>query len=217
MKITTRTSRMPIEPLSPIARELRDYIHQRHPRYDYREVLDVIIEIFGQRTSVKNPRTGELGRALGFRNYKVVKLAEAVEPRYVQINRAFQGRFYVRIESEFYYSRDEQEQEFESVLNELEEFVQAVLPSITNRKVHRAIGVLYHDILDLNEQGALYKAIKKYHELILVLDAGGERHDLRDADQGTTANQYILTEHGEEVFYAWQRGEFESNLNPGEE
>ncbi len=77
--------------------------------------------------------------------------------------------------------------------------------------------VLYPNILGLNEQGALYKAIKKYHELILVLDEEGERHDLRDADQGTTPHQYILTENGEEVFYAWQRGEFYGSPNPMEE
>ena len=208
---------MPIEPFSPIARELKEYIRQRHPGYDYREVLDVIIEIFEQRTSVRNPRTGELARALGFRNYKIISLAEAAEPRYVQINRAVSGRFYVRIESEFYYSRDEQEQEFESVLNELEEFVQTVLPSITNKRVYRAIELLYPDIIDLNEQGDPYEAIKKYHELILILDEEGERHDLRDADKGRTAHQYILTEDGEDVFYAWQRGEFEGNTDLMEE
>ena len=211
MQITIRTSRIPIEPFSPIARELKEYVQQRHPGYDYREVLDVIIEVFNQRTSVRNPRTGELARALGFKNYKVINRAEAAEPRYVQVNRAISGRFYVRIDSDFYFSRDEQEREFEAVLNELEEFVQIVLLSIANRRVHRAIDLLYPDILDLNEQGDLYEAIKKYHELILILDEEGERHDLRDADLGITAHQYILTEDGEDVFYAWQRGEFEGD------
>lgn len=208
---------MSIEPSSPIARELKEYIQQKHPRYDYRGCLDLIIEIFEQRTSGRNPRTGELARALGLKNSKVINLAEAMEPKYVQINRAVSGRFYVRIEPEFYYSRDEQEREFELVLDELEEFVRDVLPDITNENVHRAINVLYPDILDLNEQGALYDAIKKYHELILILDAEGERYDLRDADKGKTAHQYILTENGEEVFYAWQRGEFYDNFTPMEE
>jgi hypothetical protein len=215
--MTTRTSRIPTESNSPITRELKEYIEQRHPRYDYREGIDLVIEIFEQRTRGRNPRTGESAKALGFKNYKVIKLTKALEPRYVQIDRAVSGRFYVRIESDFYYFRDEQEREFALVLDELEEFVQTVLPDITNKKVHRAINVLYHDILDLNEQSDLYRAIKKYHELILILDAEGERHDLRDADYGTTAHQYTLTEHGEEVFYAWQRGEFEGNFNPVEE
>jgi hypothetical protein len=177
----------------------------------------LIIEIFEQRTPGRNPRTGELARALGFKNYKVVNLAKAVEPRYVQINRAFSSRFYVRVDSEFYYSRNEQEREFELVLDELEEFVQTILPDITNERVHRAIELLCPDILDLYEQGDLYGAIKKYHELILILDEEGERHDLRDADLGTTAHQYILTEDGEDVFYAWQRGEFEGNTDLMEE
>jgi len=115
-------------------------------------------------------------------------------------------------------SRDEQEEEFESVLVELEEFVQNILAGITNEKVHRAINVLYPEILDLNEQDDLYGAIKEYHGLILILDAEGERHDLRDADRGRTAHQYTLTEYGEEVFYVWQRGEFERSSNSeGEE
>ena len=217
MKILVRISEMSIEPFSPVARELREYIQQRHPGYDYREVLDLIIEIFEQRTPGRNPRTGELARALGFKNYKVVNLAEVVEPRYVQINRAVSGRFFVRIDTGLCYSRNKQEREFEAVLDELEEFVRIVLPGITNERVHRAIGLLYPDILDLYEQGDLYGAIKKYHELILILDEEAERHGLRDANLGRTAHQYILTEDGEDVFYAWQRGEFEGNTDLMEE
>lgn len=213
IKITIRVSGIPTEPSSPIARELKEYIQQRHPRYDYRDGLEMIIEIFEQRTTGRNPRTGELRKALGSRNYKVVSLAEAMEPRYVQIDRGGSGRLYVRIESKFYYSRKKQEQEFESVLDELEEFVENILPTITNKKVHRAIDVLYPEILDLNEQDELYKAIKKYHELIQILDEEGERHDLRDADLGRTAHRYTLTEYGEEVVYTWQHGEFEGSSN----
>jgi hypothetical protein len=215
--MTIKIAEIPTEPSSPLAGELKEYIGQKHPRYDYRDCLDLIIEIFEQRSSGRNPRTGDLARALGLKNSKIINLAEAIEPKYVRINRAVSGRFYVRIESDFHCSRDVQEREFESVLNELEEFVQDVLPGITNERVHRAIDVLYPDILGLNEQGDLYKAIKKYHELILILDLEGERHDLRDADLGITAHQYILTESGEDVYYAWQRGEFSGNPNLTEE
>ncbi|KYK34881.1 MAG: hypothetical protein AYK19_11595 [Theionarchaea archaeon DG-70-1] len=205
----TYTSDLPKKPVSLIAQEFSDYIRSKHPRYDYRECLDIVIEVFIKKEeSGKNPSTSDLAAVLGTKNQKIISRVKAIQPRYIQIDKRNSGRFYVRIGSEFRYTRDKIQEVYEYIVQELKRFIKENFKEISNERCIRAIKILYPEIFHWARQKKLSKMINKYRELLQILNEENLNHDLPDINKGTTSYRYILTGNGRDVYYVWLRGEF---------
>lgn len=165
--------------------------------------MDLIIEIYYQNSADGPPSTSDLVNALNLKRWIIYSRIRALYPEYIQKNRG-SSHFYLRVESNFYYTGDEIGENFNDVIGILSDYVREVFPYILNHRCIRAVNILYPKIIQEN----LSTAVKKYRELILIFNEERIDHGLPDMDTGNTANRYILTENGEEIFFAWQRGEF---------
>jgi len=196
---------------SPIAMEFRENIESIHPRTDWREYLDLLI-VIGQYYDEygENPRTSDLANILQFTNDKVRRRADTMEDRYIRINRPTCKGALITIDSQPYWDFDELQEEFNSVLEDLEEFLAQHLQDLSDDSLRTIISALRDEILEQRED-SLFGAVTKYKDLIQKLNRSGVQHELRDVQIKTKANRYILTIQGEEVFLAWQRGEFHTS------
>ena len=199
---------IPENPISPIAIEFKEYIGSIHPRTDWREYLDFLI-VTGQYYNEygENPRTGDLASALQFTEDRVRRRAETLEGRYIRIIEPTHNGVFITIDSQRYWDFSRLENEFDSVLEDLEEFIAQNLQNISDDDTRTTISRLYAEISEYRENN-LFKSVSKYHTLVQKLDRSGVHHNLRDAQVKNTANRFELTAQGEEIFSAWQRREF---------
>jgi hypothetical protein len=205
----TYISNLPRQPVSLIAQEFSGYIRSKHPKYDYRECLDIVIEIFVRKEeSGKNPSTSDLAAELGTKNPKIISRVKAIQPRYIQIDKRNSGRFYVRIGSKFLHTKDKIQEVYEYIIHEMKRFIKENFKEISNERCIRAIKRIYPEILFWARQKKLSKTIDKYRELLQTLKEEDISHDLPDIDKGTTPYRYVLTDDGKSVYYVWLRGEF---------
>jgi hypothetical protein len=195
-------------PISPIVIELKECVESIHPWTDWKEYLDLLI-VTGQYHNEygENPRTSDLADVLRFSNDKVRRRAETMESRYIRINRPAHNRAFITIDSQRYWDFNRLEDEFDSILEDLEEFLAQYLQETSDNDLRTTISTLHTEILEYREDD-LFKAVSKYHTLIQELNRSGVEHNLLDAQVKNMTNRYILTPEGEEVFSAWQRREF---------
>lgn len=207
-EITENITGIPETPTSPLATEFKEYIESIHPKTDWKEYLDLLI-VTGQYYNEhgQNPLTGDLASALQFTEDKVRRRAETLGDRYIRIIRPTHNGAFITIDSKRYWDSNRLENELDSVLEDLEEFLAQNLPNISDSDLRTAINMLHAEISEYREND-LFKAVSKYHALIQKLNRSGVRHNLRDAQVKNAANRYELTTQGEEIFSAWQCGEF---------
>lgn len=177
--MVVHVSGVPATPTSPDGRDFRNYIASIHPKYDWRECLDVLVDISLHRsTTGEDPRTRNLIANLSMTRARLMGRVEAMEPQYVRILRS---RVLVVIEVSEYLNPIRQRIEFDNILRELEDFLRHTAPGIVDPALIRTLWSLYHEILDLIIRGLLYWAVKRYHELIGMLTSSGIHHRLHDA------------------------------------
>jgi hypothetical protein len=207
-KMTENITGIPEILTSPIAIEFKEYLESIHPGTDWKEYLDLLV-VIGQHHDEygENPRTGNLASILQFTMDKVYRRAGALEGRYIRIIKPTHNGAFITIDSRRYWDFNRLENEFDSILEDLERFLAQNLQNFSDNDIRTAISILYAEIIEYREHN-LFKAVSKYHTLIQKLNRSGIHHNLRDAQVKNTANRYELITQGEEIFCAWQRGEF---------
>lgn len=191
---------IPKMPSDPNARALKKHIEEIHPKYDWRECLDFLIEISEYKdTHGKNPRTGDLADALSITGEKVRKFADTMEPTYIHVDR--KGRkVFIIIEGEPHFGYANMQQGFERVMGKLEEYSRETMPSI-EEEWRDDLRFLCDEISDLIVINDLFGAVRKYNELIRKLSDYGVPHDLPTVMVRSTAYSYELSDYGEKMVH----------------
>ncbi|KYK33441.1 MAG: hypothetical protein AYK19_13765 [Theionarchaea archaeon DG-70-1] len=191
---------IPVMPESSIAREFKRYIESIHPRYDWRDCLDILIEIHQYITrNNENPSTTELVTALQTTGQRVRTRVNAMEPRYAQVSRSV----FIVVGEERYSNYYEQRGRFGKILGELKHFLEDVAPRTVEPVLLRDLTSRYDEILSSNAQGYLYEAVNKYHDLIQTLDGAGVKHNPPDVfvqvDRRAARKIFIII--GEDLYF----------------
>lgn len=174
---------------SPLTEAFKEYIELRCPRCELEECLGLLKEICSHNNNGENPRTRELADALHIKGEKVLKLTKAMNPKYVRI---YGGKFLIFIGPKPYFDPKEQKRELDKLVKELEDFLREAAPKNINDDLLGTLNSRYGEILELTK-GDLHGAVRKYHELIEILDSKGIVHNLRDAKVGVKGVTFIFT------------------------
>ncbi len=89
---------------------------------------------------------------------------------------------FIFVDSRPYFDPEEQEEEFEKLLEKLKDFLQNIAPEIIDEPLLK-LNSLYDEIFNVKAED-LYEAVGKYHELIQTLNENGIIHNLQDAREG---------------------------------
>ena len=190
---------------TPPPGDFKEYIELRHPRYDWKECLDLLKKIYEYNTHGRNPRTSELASTSHMTEETVRRRAEAMNPKYLEIHKC---RFFVFTDSMRYYDRSDQKAKLDKLLGELETFM-GNAPRIIDEKLLAKLTLLYSTILDMRTEGDLFWTGKKYHKFIEILDDKEITHNLRDAIASRRAIIFIFVDSRPYFDPEEQKEEFE--------
>jgi hypothetical protein len=164
--------------------------------------LEVIVEIQIIRDECgKDPKTSDLIQRLNFSNQKVLTRVKTLQPKYLRIDKRNSGRFFVRIESDFRYTKNKIEEIYGIIISELKENIKLNFKRISDEICINAIRTFYPKIYHYAKHRKLSKTIETYRELLGILDEKNLNIGLHDIDKGTTGYRYILTNEGKDIYY----------------